>query len=1510
MWGANERWQCTWVDEKRNANNSNQAFTFGTVGDINSTVTIQSGIDAEQRDPDENTGANAEFIARLDVCVDGLVGTEDCKLYPDGNIKPIGILQTYGDSGLINFGLMTGSYQNNIEGGVLRKNPGPFTDEVAVTTDGSFIFADNDDSIVKTLEKLRAYGIQFNGNNGNTYFGNGSGDDCRFQLDDIPNGDCNFWGNPISEIYKETVRYLAGLNPDPNFQANDNSFISGLTTASFVDPLTDENQCTDLSTIVINASVSSYDDNDIDITGVPGGINGSNITAGAGTTDTWTDMVGAVEGINGNQFFIGRTGADTDEFCTAKQINSLSDAFGLCPEAPTVDGSFAMAGIAYYAHNNDLRADLDGNQTLDTFAISLATNTPVITVPRTDGGQEITILPAYRLLEIGNGDPRDGGGALVDFKIVQPHQRIGNTNTFSASYYVNWEDSEQGGDYDQDMWGLIDYVLDETSDEITITTTAVAESTGGGQLFGFVTSGTTEDGFHAYSGIAGADFTSPFANVPGCTNCRAISELPDNVNNINGNGGGDGIRELNANTQAGPESHTFSIAPNNTENLESPLYYAAKFGGFTENTPEDNLINGVTGPAPDEIDEWDAINNITGVPGPDGQPDNFFLVINPETLFDSLERSLLRILEQQDRSSSSIANFTNANGFANIIVQASYTELQTDADLNEVTWSGNFNSHFIDDFGFFREDTNGNAELDDYNIDLAFEYAFNETTEEVTVQYLTPVLDANGAPEFDDGILQLTLLGAEQSTDSINFLWEADEELSSYNNNGIVDQRIYNSAASTTGPSRYIFTFLDNDNDGNVDNGEQVDLVSGNVSPTNFQLFGVATEQIAEDVIDFTRGFDDPNSSVFRNRRLNPGTTDERVFRLGDIVNSSPVVVAEPTQNYDSVFGDTSYTAFRELYEDRRAMAYIGANDGLLHAFNAGFQEDFVSPVTNQLSVRYLEQPTGGTATPHNLGAEIWAYAPGNLLPHLQWLTSNFYSHVFYVDGDPQVFEAKIFPDDAVHPGGWGTILVVGMRLGGGDFPLILANGDADTARSAYIVMDITDPEREPTLLAEITHPDLNFTTSQPTLYYDCANNCTVGGDPSTIFDGEWLLAFGSGPNDLRTFETSETAKVFTYNLETNTVAGLDMDEVLISGNPVERSFVGGLATRDWDLGEPGFRNDDVIYFGTVGTESATAAVSGTDGDDLIETGALYRFRPSANDSFSLLFDADRPIGSAPLPLSNEEIGANVLGSWVFFGTGIYQKQDDDFIADTERLYGIIEPVDQAALNNLGNATFDPTRENSELLTYNTVLEGDLVDVTTVEVFNVDDSSLTGIIPAGVETGDLVTPVTVGATTANNFNQLRQLIVENTSGWFRELPQPIINGDPTARLATDLVFVQNFLFFTTFTPSSLNRDNICIGGEGSSMFFALNQTTGTTDGFSATLGVDSSGRAINSIDLGRGLADTSALFDTEAGGGEGIIAIAPNGDGSAQRIDPNGDGSPLQIGNSRTIRSGWREILQ
>ena len=103
------------------------------------------------------------------------------------------------------------------------------------------------------------------------------------------------------------------------------------------DPLNSNNACASLNIVAFNASVSSYDHDET-----------SSSILGGNSPQALTNVIGdpTIEGIDGNRFFLGRNVAETDEFCGLKTISALGDSYGLCPEGPTVDGSFHMAGMA------------------------------------------------------------------------------------------------------------------------------------------------------------------------------------------------------------------------------------------------------------------------------------------------------------------------------------------------------------------------------------------------------------------------------------------------------------------------------------------------------------------------------------------------------------------------------------------------------------------------------------------------------------------------------------------------------------------------------------------------------------------------------------------------------------------------------------------------------------------------------------------------------------------------------------------------------------------------------------------------------------------------------------------------------------------------------------------------------------------------------------------------------------------------------------------------------------
>jgi type IV pilus assembly protein PilY1 len=123
---------------------------------------------------------------------------------------------------------------------------------------------------------------------------------------------------------------------------------------------------------------------------------------------------------------------------------------------------------------------------------------------------------------------------------------------------------------------------------------------------------------------------------------------------------------------------------------------------------------------------------------------------------------------------------------------------------------------------------------------------------------------------------------------------------------------------------------------------------------------------------------------VFRNRAVSV---------LGDIVNSAPVYVGGPTGEYRDTMESTRYSTYAAGRAGQTPTIYVGANDGMLHAFNA------------------------------STGNELFAYVPWAVRNKLTSLTTNPYVHLVTVDGSPSVGDVHV-------GGGWRTMLVSGMNAG------------------------------------------------------------------------------------------------------------------------------------------------------------------------------------------------------------------------------------------------------------------------------------------------------------------------------------------------------------------------------------------------------------------------------------------------------------------------------------------------
>ncbi|MCK9295766.1 MAG: hypothetical protein M0P70_11850 [Desulfobulbaceae bacterium] len=700
----------------------------------------------------------------------------------------------------------------------------------------------------------------------------------------------------------------------------------------------------------------------------------------------------------------------------------------------------------------------------------------------------------------------------------------------------------------------------------------------------------------------------------------------------------------------------------------------------------------------------------------------------------------------------------------------------------------------------------------------------------------------------------------EKELYDIGYLWNAREKLylETLTDAEIKSNRLYSANASS---GRHIMTWIDSDYDSFVDNGEYVDFEQTMFGSVSYGFFDVATQAEAENIVNYIRGVE---ISGFRTRtvKYTADDTTPEIMRLGDIINSTPTIVSSPQEAFNILYNDMSYAAFRTQYADRRVMAYVGGNDGLLHAFNAGFYGVVNDAGVDKVSYMTTGKncATGAAATAHPLGSEIWAYAPMNLLPHLKWLKDPNYNHVYYVDSKPRVFDAKIFAIDADHPNGWGTLMVVGMRLGGGAMYIDTgadgfggaAAANDKTMRSAFVIFDITNPESEPRLLAELQVPDGSFSLVYPATMAFGDNN-------------KWYMIFGNGPNSLQTAASTQNAKVYIFDLSelitpgvtTGAPTGCSLSTVSVSAmkiitcdTAVANSFMGSPVTVDWDLDYQA----DTAYFGLVGDANATS-------------GRLMRFALNENSSPAFwsapttLVLANQPVVGQPA------VGIdNLSNKWVYFGTGRYYVMADKTSTAIQTLYGVKDDGSGAAVNA---AT-------------------DMIDATDIDVYTDQDQT--------IENGP---DATVGGGQITDFPTLVEEVDQQKKGWFLDLP-PIVGTaavSPATRSLGHSALLGGILFTSVFQPS----DDPCVG-EGYSRLYGLYYKTGTAYPAPTIFGTETviiggevKYRALKYVDLGSGMA-TSPAIHSGSGSGDDTVSVftqLSTGDVFRQTAD-----------TAQTIRSG------
>ena len=249
--------------------------------------------------------------------------------------------------------------------------------------------------------------------------------------------------------------------------------------------------------------------------------------------------------------------------------------------------------------------------------------------------------------------------------------------------------------------------------------------------------------------------------------------------------------------------------------------------------------------------------------------------------------------------------------------------------------------------------------------------------------------------------------------------------------------------------------------------------------------------------LSYLRGDRTNETSYNATTQTTTGLYRARISVLGDIVDSSPTWVGAPIDPYPGSAGNSvttwvdmlnptttmaentvSYGTFQSNNATRLNVVYAGANDGMMHGFEAG---------------SYDSTGTVFSST-HNDGKEVIAYMPNAVLSTIHNATNTSldysspnYSRNYYVDATPAT-------GDVYYGGAWHTLLVGGLGAGG----------------NAIYALDITNPSAYSESSPGIVLGEWDTSTSSLG-----ANLGQTYGTPQLrrFHSGNWGIIFGNGYN-------------------------------------------------------------------------------------------------------------------------------------------------------------------------------------------------------------------------------------------------------------------------------------------------------------------------------------------------------------------------------------------------------------
>lgn len=701
-------------------------------------------------------------------------------------------------------------------------------------------------------------------------------------------------------------------------------------------------------------------------------------------------------------------------------------------------------------------------------------------------------------------------------------------------------------------------------------------------------------------------------------------------------------------------------------------------------------------PLPASSSDWDSNG--------DNRPDTFHAATNATEIKDSIKNAILDMLRRSS-SGTAVSVLSSSEGSGANLIQALFYPRRTFGGT-EISWVSDVMNYwyYMDPFYAYsqiREDTVRDASsytllnlTNDYIVSFAF-----DGTQNKTMAHRWQDTDGNGSADVDRGSVPI---------EEAKAIWRAGVQLWKQS-----PASGYRPTPKTT-----------------IDGSTLMNFSTGN-SASLMPYLGITDSVQAKKVINYVIGYDcadavgnssepDPSCGSTPDRSCCPaGYTpigrnrtvilngEPHVWKLGDVINSTPRIMGpSPLNNYNIPepigYNDQTYYDFisSTAYKSKQRV-FVGANDGMLHAFRLGLLEQGGEQVAK----------LSGSET--EIGVEKWAYIPKHVLPYLKYLSVQDYCHIYMVDGPITLLDASIngAADAPKTVGSWRTIMIGSMGIGGAtikktcngnvngavcDFDSDCSGGqqcknpDIDyrvgvpvldgssnpVGLSSYFAFDVTDQDT-PQLLWEFSHSDLGMSNVGPAIVKVGGNakvcsvsgaactadsDCGVSGGQCVSTNGKWYAVLASGPTGPITRQeflgkSNQNLKLFILDLKTGTL-------VRTIDTGISNAFAGSLGNNTLDLeknnpGAAGNYQDDVVYIGYVQNTTQGGVLRLVIDDDI----------DPSHWTVSKVIDNIGPVTTSVVNLLDRKNGK----LWLYFGEGRYYHKTDD-LSTQRRLYGIQEP--------------------------------------------------------------------------------------------------------------------------------------------------------------------------------------------------------------------------------------------